>query len=552
MEQQQWVLSSPTLGIIFVGASFVIFYLIGWYSQKRAKIATDYWTAGRSIGAVTNGLGMASSYMSLATFMGVTALILNLKVPFVYLWIQFSLSIPLITLWYGAPLRRLGAFTPAQFVRERYGLSTSYITVLFMILVMVMYALGQMIGVAKVFEMLFGFNYNISLICGGALIVGYVTIGGMYGTSYNAAFQMILMGIAFVVPLGAIMKGMGGTGWYFPPLLYSDMVPAMLEAVPDFFDMKYGFKWYLALIPCFTIGAIGLPHLGMRVYTASNLKSARNAMVWFTFFCGIVFSATYTMGFSGVFFQATQATAGQGIIPSDFDKITLILNSVYNPAWVLAFVIAGAIAAGLSTISANLMAIGAMIAQDIIATIKPNLPDKTMKVIGYAAIAGGGAASILIALDPPTFLVVSILWAFGLAGVTVAPAAILGVWWKPANRYGAFTSILVSGLVYIIVSPYIFPNITISTGLQAKIGMSGSLLCVPLSFFLLTTVSMITERIPSLMMRIPVEQDKMLVDKVHGWSEYSDERYNSTRAGIIIAAVSLFFCIYAVLPGGWA
>ncbi len=548
MEAQSWALESPVIGMIFVGASFIIFYAIGWYSQKAAKSSTDYWTAGRSIGSITNGLGMASSYMSLATFMGVTALILKLKVPFVYMWIQFGLSIPLITLWYGTPLRRMGAFTPAHFVRERYGRRTSYITVVFMILIMVMYALGQMIGVAKVFEMLFGINYTLALVCGGALIVGYVTIGGMYGTSYNAAFQMVLMGIAFIIPLGAIMKAMGGTGWFFPPLLYSDMVPAMLEAVPDFFDMRYGFKWYLSLIPCFTLGAMGLPHLGMRVYTSSNLKSARGAMVWFTFFCGIVFSSTYTMGFSGVFFQAT---SGSTIAPTDFDKITLILNSVYNPAWVLAFVIAGAIAAGLSTISANLMAIGAMIAQDIIATIKPDLSDKTMKIIGYLAISGGGAVSILIALNPPTFLVVSILWAFGLAGVTVAPLVILGVWWKQANRYGASVAVLVSGLTYIAVSPYLFPNIVIAGGLPASVGMSGSLLCVPLCFFLLTTVSMITDRIPSMMAKIPHKQDKLLVDKIHGWSEYSDERYNSTSAGLIIAAVSLFFCIYAVLPGGW-
>jgi cation/acetate symporter len=548
MENQTWVLESPVMGMIFVGASFIIFYAIGWYSQRAAKSSTDYWTAGRSIGSITNGLGMASSYMSLATFMGVTALILKLKVPFVYMWIQFALSIPLITLWYGTPLRRMGAFTPAHFVRERYGVRTSYITVAFMILIMVMYALGQMIGVAKVFEMLFGINYTLALVCGGALIVGYVTIGGMYGTSYNAAFQMILMGVAFIIPLGAIMKAMGGTGWYFPPLLYSDMVPAMLDAVPDFFDMKYGFKWYLSLIPCFTLGAMGLPHLGMRVYTSSNLKSARGAMVWFTFFCGIVFCSTYTMGFSGVYFQAT---SGSTIAPTDFDKITLILNSVYNPAWVLAFVIAGAIAAGLSTISANLMAIGAMIAQDIIATIKPDLSDKTMKWIGYAAIAGGGAASILIALNPPDFLVVSILWAFGLAGVTVAPLVILGVWWKQANRYGASVAVLVSGLTYIAVSPYLFPDIVIAGGLPAKVGMSGSLLCVPLCFFLHSTVSMITDRLPSLMAKIPHRQDKLLVDKIHGWSDYSEERYNSTGAGLIIAAVSLFFCIYAVLPGGW-
>lgn len=547
--EQKWVLSDPTMGIIFVAASFAFFYFVGWYSQRAAKSSTDYWTAGRSIGSLANGLGMASSYMSLATFLGVTALILKLKVPFVYMWIQFGLSIPLITLWYGTPLRRMGAFTPAHFVRERYGLRTSYIVAIFMILIMVMYALGQMIGVAKVFEMLFGINYNVALICGGALIVGYVAIGGMYGTSYNAAFQMVLMGIAFIIPLGAIMKAMGGTGWYFPPLLYSDMVPAMLDAVPDFFDMKYGFKWYFSLIPCFTLGAMGLPHLGMRIYTAQNLKSARGAMVWFTFFCGITFSATYTMGFSGVFFQATSGTA---IAATDLDKITLILNSVYNAPWVLAFVIAGAIAAGLSTISANLMAIGALIAQDIIKTLKPDLAENKTKILNYCAIGGAGLVSILIALDPPTFLVVSILWAFGLAGVTVAPLVILGVWWKQANRYGATAATLIAGTAYIIVSPYVLPNITIAGGLPAKLGMSGALLGVPLCFLVLTVVSMITNRMPALMARIPHEQDKRLVDSIHGWTVYNEERYNSTQAGVIISIISLLFVIWAVLPGGWA
>jgi cation/acetate symporter len=192
-----------------------------------------------------------------------------------------------------------------------------------------------------------------------------------------------------------------------------------------------------------------------------------------------------------------------------------------------------------------------MIAQDIIATIKPDLSDKAMKIIGYLAIAGGGPVSILIAIKPPTFLVVSILWAFGLAGVTVAPLVILGVWWKPANRYGASTAVLVSGLTYIAVSPYLFPNFIVGSGLPAKVGMAGALLCVPLTFLLHTVVSMITERIPSLMVRIPYEKDKMLVDSIHGWSEYSEERYNSTGAGIIVAVVSACFCIWAVLPGGW-
>ena len=270
-------------------------------------------------------------------------------------------------------------------------------------------------------------------------------------------------------------------------------------------------------------------------------------MVWFTFFCGITFSATYAMGFSGVFFQAT---SGSIIAPEDYDKITLILNGVYNPPWVLAFVIAGAIAAGLSTISANLMAIGALIAQDIIATIKP-LDEAKTKILNYSAIAGGGIVAILIALDPPNFLVVSVLCAFGLAGVTVAPLVILGVWWKQANRYGAAVGTLVSGLVYILSSPYIMPDFVLVGGFQAKVGMSEALLCVPMCFFLVTTVSMITNRIPSLVAKIPLEENKQLVDSIHGWTVYSEERYNSTTAGVIIAAVSFLLMIYAILPGGW-
>ncbi|MBM1002318.1 MAG: hypothetical protein N839_0007870 [Desulfofustis sp. PB-SRB1] len=53
------------------------------------------------------------------------------------------------------------------------------------------------------------------------------------------------------------------------------------------------------------------------------------------------------------------------------------------------------------------------------------------------------------------------------------------------------------------------------------------------------------------MAKIPHEQDKMLVEKIHGWNDYSEERYNSTAAGVIVAVVSLLFCIWAILPGGW-
>ena len=230
--EQSWQLDNPILGLVVVGATFVLFYIVGFISNRQSKSAKELYVGGSNVGAITNGLAMAATYMSLATFLGITALILQLQVPFIMLWIQLILAIPLITIIYGTSLRRMGAFSPTHFIRDRYGTTASIIAALFMILVSIMYALGQMIGIAITFETLLGIPYITGLFIFGILIVGYITIGGMAGATNNAAIQMVIIALMFIVPLAAIMKAIGASGWYFPPLFYSDMVPAMMDALP--------------------------------------------------------------------------------------------------------------------------------------------------------------------------------------------------------------------------------------------------------------------------------------------------------------------------------
>lgn len=546
MEDQVWSINNPVLGIVLLVLVFLLFYVVAYFANRASTSVQDLYATKKGVGPITNGLAMASTYMSLATFLGVTALILRLQVPFIMLWIQFILAIPLITIIYGTSLRRMGAFSPTHFIRDRYGKSASIIAALWMILVSIMYALGQMIGIAVTFETLLGIPYMTGLLVGGVIIVGYVTMGGMSGATYNAAIQMVIIALMFIVPLGAIMKAMGSTGWFFPPLFYADMVPAMLEAVPTFFEYNYSAKWYFALIPALTIGALGLPHLAMRVYTASSLKSARSAMIWFALALGLVFSATYTMGFAGVYEMTANGTY---IAPGDTDKLTIILNLVYNPEWVTALVIAGAISAGLSTLSGNLLAIGALISQDIVSTLKPNLTNKTKVRLGYISIALGGLAAVLLAIDPPAFLIVSILWAFGLAGATNASLIIMGVWWKETNRYGAIAASLISGIVYVVVSPWVFPNIVVSGhALTDSMGLSGGMLAVPLSFVILIVVSYVTNRIPSLNNEQSKGEISKLVERIHGWSDINPKRYNSTYGAFIITFICALVAIWAIMP----
>ncbi|WLR50137.1 sodium:solute symporter [Bacillus tianshenii] len=546
MEAQNWQLENPMIGLVVLGAFFLAFYLISWFSNRASKSVEDLYVAGGGVGPITNGLAMASTYMSLATFLGVTGLILKLQAPFVFLWIQMILAIPLITIIYGTSLRRMGAFSPAHFVKERYGNKAAIIVALWMILISIMYALGQMIGVAKTFEMLFGIPYLTSLFIGGILITGYVTIGGMSGATNNAAVQMVIIALMFILPLGAIMKAMGATGWYFPPLLYSDMVPQMLETLPTFFDYQFDSKWYFSIIPAITLGSLGLPHLAMRIYTASSLKSARQAMIWFALVLGLVFSATYAMGFAGVYFNSTN---GGIIAPEDADKLTIILNLVYNPEWVTALVIAGAISAGISTLSGNLLAIGALLSQDIITTLKPNISSKAKVRLGYISICIGGIISVLLGIKPPAFLVVSILWAFGLAAVTNAPIILLGVWWKGANKYGAITSTVIAGAIYVVVSPFVFPSITVSGhALTDSLGLSGAMLCVPIAFLLHIVVSMITNNMPALRNSLTTDADAKLVERIHGWSDVNPLRYNSKIGAATVVILSVATIVWSLMP----
>jgi Na+(H+)/acetate symporter ActP len=540
----KYVLDNVWIGLGVVIVLFACFYYVGWWSSRKTSSEEDFYAAGFSIGPVTNGLAMAATWASLATFMGVIALIQKLQVPFVYLWIQWSISIPLLTLLYGTSLRRMKAFTPASFIKVRYGNVAAICVVAWMCLVMVMYALGQMIGLAQAFEMLFGVPYNTALIVAGIATVGFITLGGMYGASYNAAFQMVVMIIAMVAPMGAIMKQMGASGWWFPPLLYGDMVPKMLAVIPTFFDMKYDFRWYFAPIPAFTPGPVFLPHLAMRVFTSSSVKSARWAVVWFAIFLGLLFCGTYVAGFAGNYFRATT-----GNVIEKADQTILVLNVFYNPTIVAAFVMGGALAAGLSTIGGNLMAITGLVGNDLLGIIAPDMDRKGKMRWGYIALGLGGVAAILLAFKPPAFLVTSILWAFGLLACTASPGILLGVWWKEANKLALIISSTICGVLYIVISPHVLKGIVIGKGLAAALGMSGGMVTVPLSFGLFIILSMIFNRMEALKAYAPSLAEKQLIDRIHGWGEeYEESRYQSTLWPLVAAAVCAVVMIWGLQP----
>jgi len=545
MTPAAWQLGNIWLGVGVSGAMFALYYGVALYFRGATHNERDLYLAGRQIGPVINSLAAAATWMSVATFLGVVALIQQLHLPFVYMWIQLILSVPLLVLFYGAMLWRLGVYTSVSFVRVRYGQGVAYLAAVWMILIMLMYMIGQFIGVAKVFEVLLGLPYLASLIISALVITGYITLGGMKGATYNDAIQMVIMLLTLMLPLAAILKQLDATGWWFPPLGYGNMTNAMLEKIPDFFNLKFDPRFFLALFVALTLGTLGLPQLAQRVFTSASIKDARRTVPWFCFWVGMTFSGVYAVGFAGVFHFAR---LGQTLPPAAADKTTLLLNLAYNPEWVSALVIAGALAAGVSTIAGLMIGVATVASHDIVGMLKPDLDEKTKLRWGYIALMATGVVSLLISLNPPAFLIISIFWAFGLCACTITPMLVLGAWSTRINKYGAFAGSAIAGVLYIVVSPYVFPQIVIGKGLIANLGYSAALVTVPVGFIVTILVSLAAERFSGKVDATMRADAQTLVEGMHGWPSVTGKRYGETGWLLILCALWLPVLWWALQP----
>lgn len=531
----QETFDSLLIPVLILLATFVAYYGISYYMKNQIHGTADYYVAGRTIGPFVNGSAISATWESLATFMGVIALMIQVQMPFLAVWTNFLLSIPLIVILYGQTLRRLGSFTPATFCKDRYGNIMSMVMALLIVFVMLMYALGQFIGLAQIAEILFGWDYSLSLIVIAVLVTGYVVISGMWGVSYNSALQFWIMFTAAFFPMMFVLNDLGASAWYFPPLGYGDLVPQMEESLPGFFDMTFDVKWYFAMFLAMALGPIGMPHLAQRIFTSRDVEAGRKTVFWFIIVTGLMFATVYSVAFAGVMWIEQQ---GFEIGEADLDKMIYYLNFAFNGDNITGYVVAGAVAGGLSTVSGHMLAISAAVANDVIEAFEFDIPEDRKTRLGYGSVIGAGLLIALLGLRPPAFLVISILWAFAISAASITPVIVLGVWSARVNRYGAIASSVVGFLTVLVLSPHAFGNIGAGgEGLTAALGIDAIMIAFPLSIITFVVVSLAAERIESL--NVDPESNRALINEMHGYPNDGTERFTSAVPLIILAVLML-------------
>jgi cation/acetate symporter len=544
------------LGLVLSLIVLLISVFISVWARRFTRNLGDYYVAGRSIGALNNGLAMVSLALSLTTFIGLTALILKGVYIAIALYASFTAAFIGLMLLAAPYLRRHKSFTTMAFISERYGSRTlRFISVIIMLIVSVLYLGGNLKGIGIVFYYLLGVPEVVGIIVGGLVVTLYVTLGGMYGVTYNQTFQTVVLIFCLMFPVAVVLKALGATGWFFPPLGYGNLVPLMNQAVPHFFwPMLVHPVVYIAIFLGSFFGIIGLPHFVMRFFTVRDAREARWSTVICVFLVGLVNTTVYATGFAAMFYMRTQGLEVP-IPEAAYDYMVFILLDVLAGQGWLAIAVAGSVAAGLSTVAGLLLIMGAGLIHDFYGELRPDVDDEKKLKLSYAAMFIVGVLVILFSLNPPKFILEAIMWSFGIAAAGLGVPLVLGIWWKRTNKYGAGAGMVIGALVgfygWIMVGYLGMDPVTIPFPIFAKFfyGPLGwikiTAIAVPLSFILTVVVSWLTPA--------PPKELQNQVDVMHGWQDYDEKRYNGKGLPITVVVLSVFIMwfmttLYDVFP----
>ena len=506
---------NPVANIGIFALFVVITMIVVIRASKKNATADEFFTGGRAFSGPQNGIAIAGDYLSAASFLGIAGAVA------VYGYDGFLYSIGFLVAWLVALLlvaelmRNTGRFTMADVLSfrlsqrpVRMAAATSTLTV------SLFYLLAQMAGagglVALLLDVQSRSGQSIVIAVVGLLMIVYVLVGGMKGTTWVQIIKAVLLilgaGLMTVMVLakfglnfseilgsaqqaisGATTAGVANRDVLAPGAQYGGSLTSQIN--------------FISLAIALVLGTAGLPHVLMRFYTVPTAKEARRSVVWAIALIGAFYLFTLVLGYGAA------ALVGP-------DRILGAAGGVNSAAPLLAFELGGVVLLGiisavafatiLAVVAGLTITASASFAHDIYASVlkKGEVSESeqvrvsriTAVVLGVLAIglgilANGQNVAFLVAL------------AFAIAAAANLPTIVYSLYWKRFNTRGALWSMyggLISTLVLIVFSPAVsgaktamIPSVDFAWFPLANPGI----VSIPLAF-LLGIVGTMTSKVP--------------------------------------------------------
>lgn len=368
----QTVENNPLLNISIFAAFVAVTLFIVIRASRNNKTAADYYAAGRSFTGPQNGFAISGDYLSAASFLGICGAIdVNGYDAFLYS-IGFLVAWLVALLLVAELMRNTGKFTMADVLsfrlKERPVRMAAAITTL---AVCFFYLLAQMAGAGGLVALLLGIDQwigqSVVVAVVGALMIVYVLIGGMKGTTWVQIVKaFLLIGGALVMTIWVLAIN----GFSFNALLESAVAQSTTDPQDAILGpgLQYGANpWdFISLAIALVLGTAGLPHVLMRFYTAPTAKEARRSVVWAIWLIGLFYLLTLVLGYGAAALVGPDViTAAPGGVNSAAPLLALALGGPF----LLGFISAVAFATILAVVAGLTITAAASFAHDIYAKV---------------------------------------------------------------------------------------------------------------------------------------------------------------------------------------
>ncbi|MCF0202990.1 MAG: sodium:solute symporter [Bacteroidaceae bacterium] len=433
------------LTIIFL----IITVGVGVYSRKQARSVDGFVLGGRNVGGWLTAFAYGTSYFSAVVFVGYAGQfgwkyglsstwigVGNAVIGSLLAWLVLGRRTKLMTQHISS--RTMPDFFGTRFDSQGLRVVASIIAFVFLI----PYTAGVYKGISTLFEMGFGIPYEYCVVIMAILTALYVILGGYRATAINDFIQGIIMLFGIVIVIAAVLSLKGGL---------SDAV-AQMAAIPAddnpaangcFADIWGPDPWnLLGVVVLTSLGTWGLPQMVGKFYSITDEGAIRRGTIISTLFALIVAGGCYFLGGFGRLF-GMPPTLPNGRL--DFDAIVpSMLNSL--PDILIALVVLLVLSASMSTLASLVLTSSSTMTLDLIyrdkkseqGEVEEGLIDDAVAerierrkvVVLRTLIVFFIVISLMIALNPPTFIaqLMGISWG-ALAGAFLAPF-MLGLYWR--------------------------------------------------------------------------------------------------------------------------
>ncbi|QIB64932.1 sodium:solute symporter family transporter [Kineobactrum salinum] len=451
-----------TLFLVFVVATLAISY----WASRRTRSSGDFYNAGGQITGLQNGTAIAGEFMSAASFLGITGLIFLGGFDGLLLALGAFSAWPLMLILLARRVRNLGRFTFVDVVSTRLeSTRIRLLAIVSTIVVVILYLIAQMVGAGKLIQLLFGLPYEVAVVAVSALVLAYVTFGGMLATTWIQIIKAILLisGVtvtAFLVLLetgfnlnelfaGAVANHPRGERILAPGLLFNDPVQVATILVSMLF------------------GTLGLPHILMRLYTVPNMREAKKSAFYASLFMGYFYLVLIVLGFGTVALlyrdPAFFSTAG-GLIGGS-NMAAIHLASAVGGDLLTGFMAAVTFATILAVVAGLTVSGAAAISHDFYAEVLcKGQPDSRRELLltRVTTVAIGVIAVVLGILFQDENVAFIATMPMVVAASVNFPVLFLSLFWPGLTTRGAIVGAtvgLIASVALIVVGPQVWVSV---------------------------------------------------------------------------------------------